>query len=93
MLSHHSAKVDGHGHCDSGDAMVLLCHAILQGHVTKRLSNSIGRKHARQVTILPSLVVIGILVWGLWKPLMESHHFGSLPSLVAIGNMVVEICC
>ena len=74
MLSHHSAKVDGHGYCNSRDIMVLVCHTVLQGHVTKRLTNSKGRKHARQVTILPSLVAIVTLVWELWKPLMVSYR-------------------
>ena len=54
--------------------MVLVCHTVLQGHVTKRLTNSKGRKHARQVTILPSLVAIVTLVWELWKPLMVSYR-------------------
>ena len=35
MVSHHPAKFGDHGHCGSGDIMVLVCHVILQSHFTK----------------------------------------------------------
>ena len=36
--------------------MALLCHVILQDHLTKGLSNIIGRSPSRLLTILSSLV-------------------------------------
>ena len=62
MLSHHSAKFGGHGHCSSRDKKVLFCHVIPQDHVTKRMSKSMGRNLSKKVTTLPSLVAIGIAV-------------------------------
>ena len=38
--------------------MVLVCHVISQGHLTKRSSNVMGRSLSRYVIILPSLVAI-----------------------------------
>ena len=38
MVSHHPAKFGGHGHFDSGNITVLVCHVILQGNVIKELS-------------------------------------------------------
>ena len=34
-MSHHPAKFDVHRHCGSEDIMALVCHMILQNHVTK----------------------------------------------------------
>ena len=39
--------------------MVLVCHKISQGHVTKGRSNITGRSPSWQVTSLPRLVAIG----------------------------------
>ena len=35
MVGHYPAKFGSHGHSDSGDIAVLVCHVISQGHVTK----------------------------------------------------------
>ena len=35
MLSYHTAKFGGHNHCGSGVIMILVCRAILQGHMIK----------------------------------------------------------
>ena len=42
--SHHSASYIGHSHCDSRD-IFLVCHVILEDHVTKRWTNLMGRSH------------------------------------------------
>ena len=42
-VSHHPVKFGGHWHCGSGDTMVLVCHVILQDHVTKGSNNYMGR--------------------------------------------------
>ena len=34
-VSYHPVKFDSHRHCGSGNIMVLVCHNILQHHVTK----------------------------------------------------------
>ena len=36
------AKFGGHGHCGSGDIMVLVCHEISRDHVIKESSDFIG---------------------------------------------------
>ena len=36
-VSYHSAKFDGHGHCGSGDIMILICQIISQEHVVKEI--------------------------------------------------------
>ena len=42
MVSHQPAKFCGHGHCNSGDRIVLVCHVILQDQVIKGLGNLMG---------------------------------------------------
>ena len=42
--------------------MVSVCHVFLQEHVIQRSCDFMGRSQSKQVTILPSLVVIGTLV-------------------------------
>ena len=37
--SHQPAKFGGHWQCGSGDVMPLVCHLILQDHVTKGWRN------------------------------------------------------
>ena len=61
-ISQHPAKFGDRRHCGSEDIMVLVCHVILQGHVIKASNDCMGRRSSRQVTILPSLVALGILV-------------------------------
>ena len=62
MVSHHSAKFGVYRHFDIAEIMFLVRHAILEDHVAKELSNFIGRNPSRQVTILPSLMAIDIVV-------------------------------
>ena len=61
VLSFTPTQFGDHKHCGSGDIMVLVSRVSLQEHMTKGLSN-MGRGPSRLVTILPSLVVIGILI-------------------------------
>ena len=42
--------------------MILVCHVILQDHVTKAYSNIMGGNQSRLVTILPSLVAIDTMI-------------------------------
>ena len=46
-VSHYLANFGGNRQCCSGDTMVLIYHVILQGHVTKGSSNSLGRNPSR----------------------------------------------
>ena len=41
---HHCAKFCGHRYCGVGDIIILVCHVILQDHVTKGWSNIVGRR-------------------------------------------------
>ena len=59
IVSHHPATFHGHRQCSSGDIMGLVCHLILQYHVTKRSGNFMGRSSLREVIILSSLMAIG----------------------------------
>ena len=61
MVSYNPAKFGGHRHCVSRDIMVLVCHMILQDHITKGILNIMGRTPSRLVTILSSFVVISTL--------------------------------
>ena len=61
-MSQQPTKHSGHGHCGRGDIIVLICHMILQDHLTKGLGNFAGGTCSMQVTILSSLVVIGTMV-------------------------------
>ena len=36
MVSHQPAKFSSHGHCGSGDVMILVCHVILHDQMTNR---------------------------------------------------------
>ena len=42
LTSHQLAKFGGRRHCGSSDIVVLVCHVIMQDHVTKGLNNSMG---------------------------------------------------
>ena len=42
MTSRHPAKFGDHGHRSSGDTMILVCHMILQDHMTKGSGNFMG---------------------------------------------------
>ena len=46
--------------------MVLVCQKIYQDHIIKGSSDVIGRSPSRYVTILPSLVAIGIVVMEIY---------------------------
>ena len=46
----------------SGAKMILVCHVILQDHETKGWSNIVGGSPLWQVTSLPSLAAIAIVV-------------------------------
>ena len=43
FASHHPAKFGGHGHCGSGDIMLLVCQGILQDHIVKPSCDFMGR--------------------------------------------------
>ena len=45
IVSYRPTKFGGHGHCGSGSIMVLVCHMILQDHVSKASGNFMGRSH------------------------------------------------
>ena len=66
VVPHHGntpAKFDGHRHRGIGDVMVLVCHVVSLDNVTEGSSKIMGRNHSRLIiTILASLVAIGILV-------------------------------
>ena len=62
MVSHTPDKFGGYRDHGSGNIMVLVCHMILRGHLSKGSSNINGRKPSRLVTILPRLVAIGCVV-------------------------------
>ena len=47
MVSNHPATFDDHGYCGIGDIAVLVCHVILQAHVTKGIGNIMGKSHPR----------------------------------------------
>ena len=47
MVSHHPTRFGGHRHNRSGDIMVLVCHVILQGCMTKGSSNVMGGSSSR----------------------------------------------
>ena len=49
-------------HCDREDIMVLVCQVILKDHVIKRSCDFLARIQSRQVTILPNLVAMDIVV-------------------------------
>ena len=42
-VSYHPTKFGGHGHCGSGDIIILVCHVTLQDHVIKGLCDFIGK--------------------------------------------------
>ena len=46
MVFHHPEKFGDHKHCDNG-YMFLICHMILQDHVTKEPCDFIGRYSSR----------------------------------------------
>ena len=52
----------GHKHSGSGDIMVSVCHVILQEHVIKGSFDFIGESSLWQVTNLPILLAMGIVV-------------------------------
>ena len=56
QVSQHPTKSGVDRHFVSGDAIELICHVI------KRSCNFMGEKSSWEVTILPSLVAIGIVV-------------------------------
>ena len=62
----HSGRFGSHSHCGSGDIslfkIVLICHAILEGHVTTRLCNAMGKSPSSLDTTLSSFVAIGTVV-------------------------------
>ena len=47
MVSNRPATFDDHGYCGIGDIAVLVCHVILQAHVTKGIGNIMGKSHPR----------------------------------------------
>ena len=54
----HFTKFDGHRYSSSGDIMVFVSLVTLQDHVIKVLNDFMSKSSLRNVTILPSLVVI-----------------------------------
>ena len=61
--------------------VLMICHIILHDHVVKGSCEFMGGKAHIEVTTLPSLVTIDIVVWKVTIP----------PNLVAIDTTVVEI--
>ena len=62
MVSHSPAKFGGHRHCGSEDMMFLICHAILQDHVSQKEYIFLARSPWKYVNILSSLVAIDTAV-------------------------------
>ena len=62
MVCHHLTKFGGQRYCSSRDITFLVCHVIKQVHVIEGSGNYNDRSFSRQVTILPSLVIIGTVV-------------------------------
>ena len=53
MTNHHLAKFGVHGHCGSGDIMVLLCHKTAKVHLSEILDmtgSDISDKAGRKTT-------------------------------------------
>ena len=61
-MSHHLAMFDGHWSSESGDLKYLTCHVILQNHVIEGSSNFVSGSFLWYITVLPSLVAMGIIV-------------------------------
>ena len=70
---HQLAKFGGHRDISGRGVMFLVCHVIKQDHVIQGWDDYNDRSPTREVTILPSLVVIDtVVVWR--KSLKVSHH-------------------
>ena len=61
--------------------VLMVCHIISDDHVVKGSCEFMGGNAHMEVTTLPSLVTIDIVVWKVTIP----------PNLVAIDTTVVEI--
>ena len=59
-VNHLTAKFDGHRHCGS-ENMCLLCHVTSHNHVFIELSHFMSETPSQLATILPYLVVIGLV--------------------------------
>ena len=61
-MNHHLAMFDDHWSSARGDIKYLAYHVTLQNHVIERSSNTVNGSSSWNITILPSLVAIGIVV-------------------------------
>ena len=61
MISHHPAKFGGHRLCRRGDNLFFICHLTSWDHMVGGSCDIMGKFALLQVTILPSLVVTGIV--------------------------------
>ena len=59
---HHFPMFDGHWSIASRDIKYLICHMTSQNHVILGSSNFMSGRFSLHVTILPSLVAIGIVL-------------------------------
>ena len=47
MVSHHPANFDDHRHYDGGEIMFLICHVILQDHVSQEARDFVDKSPSR----------------------------------------------
>ena len=62
MLSHLPATFSDHMHCGSENTIVLVCLVMLQDHLTWKARDFIERSPSKQVTTLPSVIVVDTVV-------------------------------
>ena len=82
-LCHHPEKFGDHTHCDTGDAMFLICHVISRDHMFTGLYKVMSGSPVRPVTILACLLQVEIFHMTLLN-LVISFHFISL-TLFSVG--------
>ena len=75
-LCHHPDKFGDHRHCDTGDAMFLMCHVISCDHMFTGLYKVMSGSPVRPVIILACLLQVEIFSHDLTKPRdFISFHF------------------
>ena len=62
MVCNHPARFGDHRYCGSGDKMFLIYRVPSSDHVFKGLCDLVDWSFVQQVTTLPSLLAIGLVI-------------------------------
>ena len=90
IISHHPAKFDGHRPCRIGD-IFFICHVTSYDHMVGGSCDIMVEFPSLQVTILPRLVVTGVMKWERGEILFLLCHVTSSEFVIRESRRIMGV--